>query len=115
MRELFLGKKVWIYRSAIDFRRQINGLVQVVIESGQSNPTDGSVYVFRNRKKDKVKLLTWHVNGFFLGYKRLERGRFDFPEDKEVVQLSPRQLMQLLSGMPMLYVGKGSESTPVFS
>ena len=111
---LFLTKKVWIYKAPIDFRKQVNGLVQTVVES-EGTPNDGSVYVFQNRQKNKLKLLTWHVNGFFLGYKRLERGRFDFPVEGEVVQLSSRELMQLLCGMPMVYAGKGSKNTTLFS
>ena len=60
-------RKVWLYREAIDFRKQMNGLVQLIVEAKSGRPNDGAVYVFRNRQRDKVKLLLWHHNGFSLG------------------------------------------------
>lgn len=113
--QLLIGKKIWVYKSPIDFRKQINGLVELITESKISRPNDGSIYVFRNRDKNKIKLLMWHINGFFLGYKRLEKGRFDFDISEDRVQLSSSQLLQLLSGIPMIYMGKESEKKTIFS
>lgn len=108
-------RKVWLYREAIDFRKQMNGLVQLIVEEKGSRPNDGAVYVFRNRQRDKVKLLLWHKNGFFLGYKRLERGKFDFPTDADVVEVDAEALRELMLGMPMVYKGKGQAEKLVFS
>ena len=108
-------RKVWLYREAIDFRKQMNGLVQLIVEEKGSRPNDGAVYVFRNRQRDKVKLLLWHHNGFFLGYKRLERGKFDFPTDADVVEVDAEALRELMLGMPMVYKGKGQAEKLVFS
>ena len=49
-------RKVWLYREHIDFRKQMNGLVQLIVEEKGSRPNDGAVYVFRNRQRNKVKL-----------------------------------------------------------
>lgn len=99
-------RKIWIYSEAIDFRKQLNGLVQVVADEMDERPDSGSVYVFRNRQKDKLKLLMWDRNGYVMGYKRLERGRFDFPSHGESggISLTVSELWQLISGMPMIKV-----------
>jgi transposase len=108
-------RKVWLYREHIDFRKQLNGLVQLIIEEKDRRPNDGAVYVFRNRQRNKVKLLLWHRNGFFLGYKRLERGKFDFPTDADVVEIDAEALRELILGMPMVYRGKAQAEKTVFS
>jgi transposase len=93
----------------------MNGLAQLVIEGMERRPNDGSIYVFQNRAKNKVKILMWDSNGFVLGYKRLERGRFDFPVIGGTVQITGSQFWQLISGMPMVYLGQGAEKKTVFS
>ena len=108
-------RKVWLYREHIDFRKQLNGLVQLVVSEKKSQPNDGAVYVFRNRQRNKVKLLLWHRNGFFVGYKRLERGKFDFPIESDVVEVDAEALRELILGMPMVYAGKGQAEKVVFS
>ena len=50
-----------------------------------------------------------------MGYKRLERGKFDFPSQVAVVQMSADELSQLMAGMPMIYLGKPDNSAVVFS
>ena len=69
------GKKIWVYRSAIDFRRSIDGLSSLITSELKQNPKEG-VYLFYNRYRDKIKGLSWHKNGFVLFYKRIESGRF---------------------------------------
>lgn len=81
-------------------RKQINGLSALVdIELGR-NPADRCLYVFCNRARDKVKLLVWHLNGYWLLYKRLEKQRFKWPDwfDDDVLSLSHEQLDYLLDG-----------------
>ena len=90
---------VWLYRQPIDFRKQSNSLVLLLADELEQNPTDGSVFVFRNKKSDRIKLLVYDKNGFWLLYKVLEKGRFQFPGPKEVsMTISPQQLDWLLSG-----------------
>lgn len=108
-------RPVWLYREVIDFRKQMNGLIQVIVDEKGQVANDGSIYVFRNRQRDKVKVLMWHHNGFFMGYKRLERGKFDFGTGTESIEITSEELRQLLSGMPTIYIGKSTKTTTVFS
>lgn len=108
-------KTVWLYREPIDFRKQMNGLIGLVVSEMKINPIDGSLYVFRNQQRNKIKLLMWDRNGFFLGYKRLERGKFDFPSDAEEVRISWDELLPLIAGMPMVRVGKQAKAETVYA
>lgn len=95
-------KEIYLYQKPIDFRKQLDGLTMVVATEMERQPNDGSIYLFRNRTKDKIKVLLWERNGFFMGYKRLEEGRFDFPKIYEgKIQLNLEQLYLLFSGLPM--------------
>ena len=69
------GKKIWVFRKPIDFRRSIDGLVNFITQDLQLNPQEG-IYLFYSKSKNKIKCLSWHKNGFVLIYKRLEKGKF---------------------------------------
>ena len=103
----FVGHhKIWIYSQAIDCRKQIDGLVQIVENEMEKSSFEG-IYVFRNRKRDKIKVLVWDRNGFILGYKRLERGRFDFPvSEEEIIKITAEELQIIFSGMPFVPLPK---------
>ncbi len=91
---------IWFYRQPVDFRKQIDGLVILVTDILEQNPTCGQLFVFRNKQADKVKLLYWEDNGFWLLYKRIEQGRFIFPtQSASAMSLSKSQLQWLLSGL----------------
>ena len=91
---------IWFYRQPVDFRRQIDGLVVLVADTLEQNPTCGQLFVFRNKQADKVKLLYWEDNGFWLLYKRIEKGKFIFPGQRdEAMVLTRTQLQWLLSGL----------------
>lgn len=94
----FYGKKIWVYRQPIDFRCSIDGLTHLVHHNIQKNAQEG-IYIFFNRHKDKIKCLSWHKNGFVLLYKRLERGRFCFIQDKGVMEITSNELSWLLAGL----------------
>jgi len=70
---------VYVAEGAIDMRKSIDGLATLVQESLPVSPLSGALFVFFNRGRDKVKLLWWDRQGFWLAYKRLERGRFRLP------------------------------------
>ena len=92
--------KVYIAREALDLRKQIDGLSLYVQEVLALNPLSAHVFVFRNRAKDKLKVLYWDSNGFCLLYKRLERGRFQWPgSDHAVMQCTLRELQWLVEGL----------------
>jgi transposase len=65
----------------------------------EQNPSCGTVYVFCNRVKDKLKILYWDGNGFCLLYKRLEKGRFKIPNGGPSLSISPDELRWLLQGI----------------
>lgn len=69
--------RVYVCTTPVDFRKQHDGLVAIVRSELQSDPLDGSLFVFFNRRHDRIKLLLWDANGFWLFYKRLESGTFE--------------------------------------
>lgn len=73
------GTPVYLAAEAIDMRKSIDGLAAWVQHSLPVSPLSGALFVFFNRPRDKVKLLWWDRHGFWLAYKRLERGRFRLP------------------------------------
>lgn len=91
--------KVYIASEPLDFRKQIDGLSLYVQETLSLDPLSAHVFVFRNRARDKLKLLYWDSNGFCLLYKRLERGRFHWPSTEGlVVECQLREVQWLLEG-----------------
>ena len=92
--------EVYLYREPVDMRKGISGLSALVAMELGRDPTDCSVYVFINRGRDKVKLLVWHLNGYWLLYKRLEKQRFTWPDwfDGDCLSLSHDVLDKLLDG-----------------
>jgi transposase len=98
--ELRTGTKIWIAAGVTDMRRGFQGLsaqVQTVLEQ---QPFSGHVFVFRGRRGDMVKLLWFDGDGLCLFQKRLERGRFIWPQASEgTVFLTRAQLSMLLEGI----------------
>jgi transposase len=94
---------IWLYSNPVDFRKQIDGLVILIADQLALNPTSGQLFLFRNRSSNKIKLLWWDRNGFWLCYKRLEEGRLIFPPMLEqTIELTRDQLSWLLSGLNYL-------------
>lgn len=99
----FFNNKIWLYQNPVDFRKQIDGLVMLLSDQLEQDPTSGQLFLFRSRKGDRVKLLFWDRNGFWLMYKRLEKGRFKFPEiSNNQCEITTDQLSWLLSGLNMM-------------
>ena len=91
--------RIYLYRAPVDFRKQANGLAALVeLELGH-NPFDGALYVFSNRRRDKIKCLMWEDNGFILYYKALAEECFRWPSWNEaVISLTGEQINWLLDG-----------------
>ncbi len=68
-----------LYAHPVDMRKSFDGLSNLVSNGLVSSPTDGSVYIFINKPRNKAKLLHWQAGGFVLYYKRLEQGSFELP------------------------------------
>lgn len=95
---------VYLAVGATDLRKSINGLSVIVQESFGLDPFDHCLYVFCNRNKDKLKILHWESSGFWLYYKRLEKGTFKWPmktHDTKSLKVSERELSWLLDGMQL--------------
>ncbi len=82
-------------------RKSINGLSILVETALLQNPLSSHVFVFCNRGRDKLKILVWHNNGFWLFYRRLEKQRFYWPTVSETasINISSRELSWLLEGL----------------
>lgn len=93
--------KVYVHRDAIDFRKGIAGLSTIVEQALGLDPFARAVYVFRNRRADRLKLLLWERNGFWLMLRRLEADRFVWPRREPVLELSVEQLHWLLDGIDL--------------
>lgn len=93
------GLKVYLHRQPIDFRLSINGLALLVDKALGLDPFAACVYVFSNRARNRVKILGWDRNGFWLLLKRLEQDRFIWPDEASVPTLSVEQLHWLLEGI----------------
>lgn len=93
--------EVFLATEPIDMRKEINGLVSLVIEYLEKSPQSACIYVFYNRQRDKVKCLWWDKNGFVLYYKRLEKGRYKIPKMLPAISitLNPDELSWLLAGL----------------
>ena len=91
---------VYLYRHPVDMRKSINGLSVLVVEEMNNNPGNGCLYVFLNKRHNKLKILLWHHNGFCLFYKRLEREKFHIGNSVQKVEtIEKRQLLWLLEGL----------------
>jgi transposase len=94
------GVRVLIATRPVDFRKGMDGLAAYVQESFRADPFSGVIYVFRAKRADRVKLLFWDQTGLCLLSKRLEEGKFRWPNVQDgVMRLSPAQLSALLEGL----------------
>jgi transposase len=74
------GTRIWLAAGVTDMRRGMSGLASLVQSALAENPFSGHVFIFRGRRGDLVKLLWWSGDGVCLFAKRLERGRFVWPQ-----------------------------------
>lgn len=92
--------QVWVATTPVDMRKSFDGLAAVAREFLKHDPLSGSLFVFRNKRGQLVKILWWDRDGLAIYYKRLERGAFHWPRGNAVsVQITSAQLLRLLSGL----------------
>lgn len=96
--------KIYLHREPIDFRLSINGLAVLVEQALGLDSFASCAYVFSNRRRDRVKILGWERNGFWLLLKRLEKDRFIWPSADVVPTLTAEQLHWLLEGIDIAVV-----------
>lgn len=104
MLSLVPSVKIFLCLLPTDMRRGFDGLMRMAEEHLRQNVLDGGLFVFINRRRDRVKLLYWDDDGLCIFYKRLERGTFEVPrqrDDAPSVALSPTELAMLLGGIEL--------------
>lgn len=93
------NRNIYIASKPIDLRLSIDGLSRFIQLKNDSHIHDGSIYVFYNNNRDKIKCLFWDSNGFVLYYKRLDKCKFKVKEMlNEIESITPEELTILLSG-----------------
>jgi len=95
-----LAQQVWLAPGATDMRKSIDGLSAMAQYAMGKNPLEQHLFVFCSKDHSKIKLLYWDRNGFWLFYKRLEKGNFRWPaHDQAPLCITRQQLSWLLDGL----------------
>lgn len=97
--------RVYVATGATDLRRSIDGLAALVRDPLALDPLSGPLFLFRNRRGDRVKILVWDRSGYWVLYKRLERGTFAWPDEDDTtpVELRSSDLLVLLAGVDVTH------------
>ena len=99
------GVRLFMATEPTDMRKSFDGLCAIVQHRFHRDPFDGDVFVFFNRSRNRVKLLHWDRNGFWISMKRLEKGAFDaWQPDHDAahhVEIDRAQLAMLLEGIDL--------------
>lgn len=93
------GVQVWLATAPVDMRKSFDSLAEHVRAFLGHDPLSGSLFVFRSRSNQRVKILWYADGGLTIYYKRLERGTFQFPScGEKSVPISSADLVKLLAG-----------------
>ncbi|MCM3734231.1 IS66 family insertion sequence element accessory protein TnpB [Fictibacillus nanhaiensis] len=94
---------IYLAHGVTDMRLSIDGLAAKVQETFQLDPCSSNIFLFCNRSRDRVKILHWDHNGFWLYYRRLENGTFRWPlgPQDQTTSINPRQLRWMLEGLTL--------------
>lgn len=96
--------RIYLHVHATDLRKSFDGLSALVRSVFRADPLDGSVFLFLNRRRDRIKMLLWDRDGLLLVYKRLEVGTFEtIPacDGSATVEIDATQLAMLLGGVSL--------------
>jgi len=103
----FSGLHVYLYRQPTDMRKSFEGLSGIVSSALDANPLSGDVFVFLNKRRDRIKLMLWDRDGFWIFYKRLEKGTFQLPaidSSMDAVELSYDMLWLMIPGIDANFI-----------
>lgn len=100
---LGLGTKIYIAVEAIDMRKGFEGLHGLVRDQLGQDPLSGHLFLFTNKTKTRLKALVWDGSGLWVCAKRLEQGRFHWPEAENVrsVTMRAEELAMLMNGLDL--------------
>ena len=96
--------RLFLYREAADMRKGFDGLSGLVRNELKQDPCSGDVFIFLNRRRNRIKLLRWERQGFSIYYKRLESGRIELPSiapNKQSIPLNWATLAMMLEGVSL--------------
>lgn len=94
---------IYLCAQAVDLRKSFDGLSGLVESVFQRNVLDGHLFLFVNKRRDRIKALWWDRDGLVLWYKRLEHGTFETPQraDQTYMTLDETELAMLLCGVSL--------------
>lgn len=96
--------KIFLARNPVDMRKGFPGLSALTESVLRQDPLSGHLFVFYNRRRDRIKVLYWGGTGFWIGYHQLQKGRFQIPDpdsDETGLEISPTQLSMILGGVDL--------------
>ena len=103
--------RVFLYRQATDMRKSFNGLVALIESKMKQDPLSGSLFMFVNRRRDRVKILYWGQTGFCIWYQQLQKGTYQLPlpqsadteslEPHDTLEVTRSQLSLILDGIDL--------------
>jgi transposase len=102
MLTLGLSGRIWVCVPPVDGRKSFDGLAAIITSQLRRDPLSGDLFVFKNRRGDRLKILAWQGDGFSMYLRRLERGTFAFPSAKTAeVRVSATELAMILGGVEL--------------
>lgn len=104
--------KIYLALEPADMRKSFNGLSALVMEQLKEDPYEGRLYLFTNKRRNRIKILFWDGTGLWVAAKRLEEGRFSWPKPsyagQQKLSLAPEALAMLTDGVDL----KGAKMRP---
>ena len=101
--------RYYLYREPTDMRKSFDGLCGLINGQLGQNPMSGDLYIFINKKRNRIKMIRWEPGGFVLFYKRLEKGTFELPKTKKgglSQTIDYSQLVMIITGISLEYAKK---------
>jgi transposase len=101
--------RVFLYRRPTDMRKSFHGLVALTESELKQDPLSGSLFVFLNRRRDRVKILYWGQSGFCIWYQQLQKGTYQIPsptalDEQDTLEVTRSQLSLILAGIDLTSV-----------
>lgn len=98
--------RIFLYRLPTDMRKSFNGLVALTESALNQDPLSGSLFVFVNRRRDRIKVLYWGQTGFCIWYQQLQKGTYQLPvqdaiAEQDTVEVTRSQLSLILDGIDL--------------
>jgi len=98
--------RVFLYRLPTDMRKSFHGLIALTESALEQDPLSGSLFVFVNRRRDRIKILYWGQTGFCIWYQQLQKGTYQLPDEEslrgqETIEVTRSQLSLILDGIDL--------------